>query len=375
MQSVIPKHSHITRIEEELVDEDGKRGRVKVKRLKDIEFEKRYKKELEDAHLVRIDNYNGDDYIELVHDRVADAIMERRKESTKKNRLIVARIASFVALFALFFFTYWIQTIPTSNNHFPYQISQTIFANKKYINYTGDSIQGQFIEAINCHNLEKIVVDNGYSASIKVRGCRNLRSISLSDNYNVKLDLDNCPMLNAIRIPSSVRSLTFANIPPGNLTFDTEESTDYIWKDKILWHKQDTTIVYSRYDAPVNITPPFKSGKDAFAYQPRTFNNEERDSITLCGYDSYSSICIRVSRYEEILDLHTFKITSTKDWEMSKFPNLHEIILPDSLLEIQDYTFKGCKNLQHVFIPSTLQRFGKEAFRGCSSLQTIVKLC
>ncbi len=173
MQSIIPRHSHITKIEEELIDEDGKRGRVKVKRLKDIEFEKRYKKELEDAHLVRIDCYNGEDYIELVHDRVADAIMERRKESTKKNRLIFARIASFAAIIFLFFITYWIQTIPTSNSIFPYQFkSEDGYG--KYANCKEDSIHGKNIVAINCNNLKKIVVDSCSSARIKVRGCNSL---------------------------------------------------------------------------------------------------------------------------------------------------------------------------------------------------------
>lgn len=372
MQSIIPKHSHITRIEKELIDEDGKRSRVKVKRLKDVDFEKRYKKALEDAHLVRIDNYNGEDYIELVHDRVADAIMERRKESTKKNRLLVARIASFVAIFFLFFITYWIQTIPTSNNIFPYQL-KTENGNGKYVNYTGGSIHGKDIVAINCQNLDTIVVDSCYSATIKVRGCNDLRNVFISEYcMNVVLDLDNCPLLNPIKIPSSVYRLSFANIPPNNLSFHTEEKGHYMWKDNILWDKRDTTIIYARYDAPINVTPPFNTGKNDFIYKTRTFNNDEKDTILLRGFNSkYEIDSIRVSRYSEVLDLHDFKISSTIHWEMSKFSNLREIILPDSLSDISAHAFAKCKKLRHVTFPSKLQRIGAGAFEGCSSLYTI----
>lgn len=372
MQSIIPKHSHITRIEEELIDEDGKRGRVKVKRLKDIEFEKRYKKELEDAHLVRIDNYNGEDYIELVHDRVADAIMERRKESTKKNRLVVARIASFIAIFFLFFITYWIQTIPTSNNIFPYQLKYED-GNGNHVNFSGDSIHGDNIVAINCHNLKTIVVDSCNSATIKVRGCDDLRNVFMSDYCgNLVLDLDNCPLLNPIKIPSSVYRLSFSNIPPNNLSFHTEEKGNYVWKDNILWDKRDTTIIYARYDAPINVTPPFNTGKNYFIYKTRPFNNEEKDTILLTGYNSkYEIDSIRVSKYSEVLDLHDFKISSTRDWEMSKFSKLLEIILPDSLSYISAHAFAKCKKLRHVTFPSKLQGIGAGAFEGCSSLNAI----
>ena len=374
MQSIVSKHSHITRIEEELIDEDGKRGRVKVKRLKDIEFEKRYKKKLEDAHLVRIDSYNGEDYIELVHDRVADAIMERRKESTKKKRLVVARIASFIAIFFLFFITYWIQTIPTSNNIFPYQLKYGD-GNGNYVNFTGDLMHGvgDDIIAINRLNLKTIVVDSCYSATIKVRGCNSLRDIVIDSCSKVKLDLDNCSMLNPIRIPSSMYELTFANNPPNNLSFNTEEKGRYVWKDSILWDKRDTTIIYARYDAPINVTPPFNTGKKYFIYKTRPFNNYEKDTIILTGYNSkYEIDSIRVSKYSEVLDLHDFKISSTRDWDMSKFPNLCEIILPDSLVGVSAFSFAGCMSLRHVTFPSTLRSIGVEAFRGCLSLQEIV---
>lgn len=374
MQSIVPKHSHITRIEEELIDEDGKRGRVKVKRLKDIEFEKRYKKDLEDAHLVRIDSYNGEDYIELVHDRVADAIMERRKESTNKNKLVVARIASFIAIIFLFFITYWIQTIPTSNNIFPYQLKYED-RNGNYVNFTGDSIHGENIVAINCHNLKTIVVDSCYSATIKVRGCYDLRNVFISESCgDVVLDLDNCPLLNPIQIPSSVYRLSFANIPPNDLSFHTEEKGRYVWKDNILWDKRDTTIIYARYDASINVTPPFNTGKNSFAYFLHKFNNEEQDTITLTGYDYKYNIkdSIRVPRNIEYLDLHAFNIRYPRNWDMSKFPNLREIILPDSLFEVSNSIFARCENLQHVTLPSALRRIGAKAFSGCLSLQEIV---
>ncbi len=373
ISSIIPKHSHLTKIEEELVDEDGKRGRIKIKRLKDVDFEKRYKKALEDAHLVRTDNYNNEDYIELVHDRVADAIMERRKETTKKSRLAFARITSFLAIFFLFFITYWIQTKPSSYAFCPYQLN-TKNSDTKYINYTGDSIRGEDIEAVNCQNLTTIVVDSSYSASVKVRGCGKLRTISLNDECErVTLDIDNCSMLNPIRIPSSVKKLTFGNIPPNNLSFQTDESHNYIWKDKILWDKRDSSIVYARFDAPENVSPPFNSKQNELVYKVKNYNNIAPDSITLKGYDNHYNLSdsIRIPRNIELLDLHALNVKYPQDWEMARFPNLREVILPDSLLSTGNGTFAGCVNIQHMVFPPSLREIGSKSFFGCVSLQEI----
>lgn len=385
MRSIIPKHSHITRIEEELIDEDGKRGRVKVKRLKDIKFEQRYKKELEDAHLIRIDNYNGEDYIELVHDRVADAIMERRKELTKKNRLIFARIASFVVIFSLFIFTYLMQMCPTSNEWaartFPYLRYQeesdsyidTIVV-KKSGDYTVKEIRARdIIDVSNCPNLKSIHL-YGYSVTVSVKCCKELENISFGpDCRRIDLAITDCPNLKPIHIPEYVDNIKFTSAPPNILTFSTEEHGKYIWKDKILWNTKDTAIVYARYDAETEITPPLSTLRDTLPYQPVFFTNSDKDSITLNYYDKYSNRkSIRVFKYSEILNLRDSICESTIDWDMSKFPNLLRVELPNTLRRIESETFKGCTKLESVLLPDSIRGIGRCAFMDCRSLRGVV---
>ena len=51
--------------------------------------------------------------------------------------------------------------------------------------------------------------------------------------------------------------------------------------------------------------------------------------------------------------------------------NLVEIILPDTLTKIGDFSFYGCINLKSIVIPEGITTIGKEAFFGCKKLDKI----
>lgn len=78
---------HLRRFEQTLVDEDGHRNRPKIKELDDIRFKEVYQKRLEDAHLIRIDTYDDDAYVELIHDLLAKAINKKREEEEQESRI------------------------------------------------------------------------------------------------------------------------------------------------------------------------------------------------------------------------------------------------------------------------------------------------
>lgn len=91
----IPRQ-HLKVIEEELVDEWGDRNRIKAnnRNLANIRFEKRYRKGLEDKHIIK----NADGYVELIHDRVAEAIFYKRKEVNKHRWARLQRVALAVLI-------------------------------------------------------------------------------------------------------------------------------------------------------------------------------------------------------------------------------------------------------------------------------------
>lgn len=62
---------------------------VGIKSLKDIGFEENYRKPLETAHLIRSYNVNDETYIELIHDRLANAVTEKRTIEEERNKKIL----------------------------------------------------------------------------------------------------------------------------------------------------------------------------------------------------------------------------------------------------------------------------------------------
>lgn len=87
VHSIFHDAGHLKRFEEVLVDEDGHRNRPKIKVLDDIQFKLLYQKKLEDAHLIRIDVYDEDVYIELIHDLLANAISKKRENIEQTRRI------------------------------------------------------------------------------------------------------------------------------------------------------------------------------------------------------------------------------------------------------------------------------------------------
>lgn len=47
------------------------------------------------------------------------------------------------------------------------------------------------------------------------------------------------------------------------------------------------------------------------------------------------------------------------------------IVLPDSLRELGDFAFQGCRNLRYISFPCTVQEIGSGAFRECVNLRRI----
>ena len=54
--------------------------------------------------------------------------------------------------------------------------------------------------------------------------------------------------------------------------------------------------------------------------------------------------------------------------------NLTSIVIPDNVVSIGDYAFRGCTSLADVTIPESVISIGDSAFKGCTSLTTAPKL-
>ena len=98
VSSVIADIKKLSEFEEQMVDKDNHRNKIKSSRILGGEFDKEYeiikdgktvktsyKKELENKHIIRVERYNNENYVELIHDRLAEVVAERIKHSKKRK--------------------------------------------------------------------------------------------------------------------------------------------------------------------------------------------------------------------------------------------------------------------------------------------------
>ena len=62
--------------------------------------------------------------------------------------------------------------------------------------------------------------------------------------------------------------------------------------------------------------------------------------------------------------------SSTKNI-FSNFPNLHSVVIPNSVTSIGDESFKSCTSLTSINIPESVTSIGNNSFYGCSKLTSI----
>lgn len=75
-----------------LVDANGKRIRTKTtsSALTKIGFDKKYKKVLSDAHIIRIIKIDGEDYVEVVHDSLCAVIVKKEIEKFTEGNVFIS---------------------------------------------------------------------------------------------------------------------------------------------------------------------------------------------------------------------------------------------------------------------------------------------
>lgn len=67
-------------------------------------------------------------------------------------------------------------------------------------------------------------------------------------------------------------------------------------------------------------------------------------------------------------------ITSIKNYTFYNFSNLTNITIPNSITSIGDYAFFGCTSLTNITIPDSVTSIGEGAFSGCKSITDIAIL-
>jgi len=385
-------HRHLKVIEEELVDEYGDRNRIKVstRNLASIQFEERYRMDMENKHIVRY----SDGYIELIHDRVAEAIYNKRKEVNKRQwrwllRCVMAVLIVLMSCVAVY--SGWITKRPNNyrtselrvwnelklpEDDANYSNSRRFISKLTIDNDDATMSQKSIYNLLNLTDL-KIIGRKANPTDICVDDCDKLLNLSLSDSLTSFPQVKNCPNLHFLRLPANVESFPESGFLHGmdSVEFAIPEKTPasrkYVWQDGILWSIADTCIIYAQTNADTILCFPEGIHAESLKYDGRTFSQpgNKKPDLFIMGRDLLS-----VKLYNNTtLDLTQPQYDTIETIGAAAFCNckeLQSVKLPSKLKKIGSYAFAGCTALSEITLPgSTLVK--DYAFEGCRRLKRV----
>lgn len=242
-----------------------------------------------------------------------------------------------------------------------------------------------------CSKLTSVTIPNSVTSisEYTFACCWELKSITIPKSVTTIAEKAfwSCSKLTSITIPESVTNigedaflgtnLTSVNIEKleawCNIKFEGKYSNPCIYAHKFILNDQEVTDLeipntvtsvseYAFYGCSeltsVNIPASVTFiGKDAF-YDCDGVKKAEFASIeALCRikFDSYTATPLRLGRH---LYVDGKEVT--------------DVVIPETITEIGDYTFYNCNYLTSVSIPNSVKSIGTLAFHSCSKLSSIV---
>ena len=176
------------------------------------------------------------------------------------------------------------------------------------------------------------------------KNCKNLKSVTIPDGVTEIGDdaFRNCSQLTEIVIPDSVTEI-------GRYAFDSCASLSEVKLSK-------------------SVT---KIDEDAFSNCTSLQNIMIPKSLTeTSNWGNGGGIFKKCTNLKDV----TFE-AGTKEIAKNLFancPGLEHIVIPDTVMFIEDYAFGNCENLKNVTIPNSVTEIGDSAFKDCSGLESII---
>ena len=207
---------------------------------------------------------------------------------------------------------------------------------------------------LNCSNLTSVTIGNSVTSigNSAFSACSNLTSVTLGNNVTNIGDFafSGCKGLTAITIPNSVTSI-------GRSAFSGCSDL--------------TSVTIGNSVTSI--------GSDAF-YGCSGLTKAEFASIeSLCNIKFYSKESNPISSAKHLyIDGQEVKdviipnsVMSINEFAFSHCSSLVSVTIPESVMSIGIYAFQNCSGLASITIPSSVTNIGRSAFDGCSCLPVI----
>ena len=356
-------NKHLAIIESELVDESGERNRIKdnSSKLQAIRFAARYKDALEDKHIIRL----SDGYVELIHDRVAEAIHKKRNEINQKRWYVMQRIVlALLVILAVCaaFWQGWSTSGRTSYDTREIIADEWVYEKADEIPYSATTLNIDFdkhrsARISNRKLLQNINVntESSKNVDITIENCLEFTNLSLSNSIEqIRLVITNCPNLRKIRLPENLNnweysydeSITCINLDSLEFEVPEEIKDKFVWENGILWDLKMGRIIYAQSKA------------DSHTYFP----SQLKDKDTIKYNNVYYT---RADESVPIIDIEGTTIVRARMHKNTSYE------VPDSITSIADGAFANNESLQHITLPQNLKKIGRKAFMGCSALTRV----
>ena len=202
----------------------------------------------------------------------------------------------------------------------------------------------------NCTSLTSIVIPNSVTTMGEgaFKSCTSLTSIVLSNSMTEigGFVFEGCTSLTSIVIPNSVTWVDmFAFADCTNLT-------------SIVIPNSETTIFAGAFAGCHNLTEIILSSDNVNYSFDGSFLINKRGNLLF--FSSKNKNVVIPNSVTEI-DSYAFKGCTS----------LTSVVIPNSVTRISGSAFEGCTGLTSVTIPNTLKRIANNAFKGCTSLTSV----
>lgn len=414
ISQIIKDPRHLSHFENVLVDKDGSRNRVKIKELSSIEFDN-YQTALEKEHLIRKDTFNGEEvYVELIHDRIADAIMKKRVEGNKeRTRRLKVLSAAMLLVGALLFIGIPYQKsiddcksktkpIDTISNAYTAMCDSVLELNNVYVKksafYTNPFVKTVHIKAnvtledacfAFCPNLTKVIFD-GDSICLGENvfsDCASLQTIQITDSAHfIQVgELINVPQMSHFKVPNMHKQCEV------DILGKTLRITNVVWSQYADGKRYPSVACYIPQEWKANLKSTYSS-KENFEWCENitcdqvSQHNYSEDSIyylvdTVCelpNFDDYALSFIRRNViYASLPNVTEIKNSLFRNSKLQKidipnvtcirelafaYSDLNYIDAPN-VREIESHAFFKTRNLQKYLQFYFLDSIGKCVFR------------
>lgn len=357
-----------------------------VRRMNSKEdLRKAFLKKLEDRHLIRQTSMGDESFIEIVHDRIADAVYERQErrrraqEAKKKRKLFLwTRVVIVLAVLLVPFVAVYYGVnlrkgaVPFNSlsrlQNLQLTTADSMWAeghNNNYFFLSENSLVEKFtisdsisnVQIQNCYLLKNIEINRpaGGDLFLDVQGCPQLTDIYVkSPIKGLYYTLKGNPQLQ-VHINDLAQDIHFTNGCDRDLTFKIE-GKNFLWKNNVLWDMRPgkERLVYVAADV-----------KDTIPFPP---SYEDTELRYIGNHKYFNKRKLKNTRGDSILYINKEKITYADIQDR----DVKEVVLGDSVVIISQWAFKRMKALQKLHVNKGLRYIGEEAFASCTALDSII---